>query len=148
MKQDDKKKVEIKFRLNGFEISNFSSDKSPVRFSRRTKGDFDITTGLSVDKTKNILQILVVAKLKIITKGKSYPIFSIKTKTSFGIDKLAEYVSNEKVVNLPDDFLHLMFQIAYSSTRGAFSALGKGIIPLHMCLPLVSIKKLIPRKPL
>lgn len=139
-KEKEEIKIQIKLRLRSFKVLDSRFRTPPARITKKSSGEFSFEAKEEIDIKNNLYKIIIHLDLFTNYRKKSYRIGHITTLSIYEIKDLPEF-SKELI---PHNLLVSIYAIAISSTRGAFSAMSRGIIPDAIQVPLIDPNVLVP----
>lgn len=136
-------KITVNFSLIDFKIIHSEFYQPPSKLTARTKGNFLINTNLEIEAETNNAHIYIDVKSNVFYRKKDKLIGKMRTRTTFNFKELKKFLKDDKV-HFPQQLMETLYSIAYSTTRGAFDTVGKGILDKNPLMPVVELKKLLP----
>lgn len=133
--------IDIKIKdisLLSYKLSNLVF----TNISEQDKVSFKVDVGYSFNVDEELIH--VICNVQAIHNENE--IASMETGVTFEIKELRQFLKDDKTIDVPNEVLHTINSITYSTTRGVWYSTMKGSVIEKFVLPLIDPSTFFKRK--
>lgn len=142
----DKKQIKVGIRLQKLQILKYSFEFPHNRDIDLNTVYFEFESKINFNQEKELIFILLAVKV-FEKDNKKINIGNLSVLFEYHCLGFKNFKHKGNTVNIPNDLNRTLFNTSYSTLRGIFYEKTIGTYLQNFILPMIDIKKLIPKKP-